>query len=256
MAALLKPQGSLTFIQNSEKTNAKGYAKSQEIPSKKYFEIPTVLRHICDLNNKTVLDMGCGVGKYCRLFIQLGAKSIVGYDISSQMIQRAKRMTGPVLDNISYHVGDVSHRKKWGSFDVVTCIWAILMIQKDTDFVSAFKNAYDNLNEGGQFYLFEIMHPGTEDGLEKLKIACEQVGNKLEVLNRDPAACRISLKIGNRTVTFDTYIRHEHSYKDAFKQAGFKDVKCLPVEPSKDAPQGLEGHAELAKYQRLWIGTK
>lgn len=43
-----------------------------------------------DLKNKTVIDLGCGFGENCKAFINLGAKRVVGIDISRNMLEMAK----------------------------------------------------------------------------------------------------------------------------------------------------------------------
>ncbi|NTU66848.1 MAG: methyltransferase domain-containing protein [Candidatus Moranbacteria bacterium] len=52
----------------------------------KYFEslIPE------SFEGKTVLDHGCGNGRYSELFCQRGAKEVLGIDLSRSMVQKAK----------------------------------------------------------------------------------------------------------------------------------------------------------------------
>ncbi|CAG8794005.1 9819_t:CDS:1, partial [Racocetra persica] len=38
------------------------------------------------LKGKTVLDLACGTGVYSRIAAELGAKNVIGVDISSEMI--------------------------------------------------------------------------------------------------------------------------------------------------------------------------
>ena len=48
---------------------------------------------------KTVLDIGCGVGDWCSLVAQCGAKSVHGFDIQEEMVELAKQATSH-LDNV------------------------------------------------------------------------------------------------------------------------------------------------------------
>ena len=39
---------------------------------------------------KRILDLGCGFGEHCKLFVEKGAEKVVGLDISQKMIEVAK----------------------------------------------------------------------------------------------------------------------------------------------------------------------
>lgn len=54
------------------------------------FEKPALFSLLPTLNNKTVLDLGCGYGEHCIHFIEKGAKRVVGIDISKKMLAIAK----------------------------------------------------------------------------------------------------------------------------------------------------------------------
>lgn len=44
-----------------------------------------------DLKRKSVLDMGCGNGRYSELFCRLGAEKVIGFDLSQEMVAEAKK---------------------------------------------------------------------------------------------------------------------------------------------------------------------
>ena len=71
-----------------------------------------------DFNEKNVLDIGCGFGWHCRYESSEGAKSVLGIDISSEMLKVAKEKTND--DKIKYKciaMEDIDFSK--GEFDVV-----------------------------------------------------------------------------------------------------------------------------------------
>lgn len=57
-----------------------------------------------DLKGENVLDLGCGFGWHCRHAREQEASSVVGVDISENMIQRAREITNDSL--ISYMDGE------------------------------------------------------------------------------------------------------------------------------------------------------
>ena len=50
------------------------------------FEIPALFSLLPTLENKTMLDLGCGYGEHCIQFIEKGAKKVVGIDISKKCL--------------------------------------------------------------------------------------------------------------------------------------------------------------------------
>lgn len=54
-------------------------------------EIPAFRSLLPDLDNKTILDLGCGYGENCKWYINKGAKKVIGIDISKNMIEKAKK---------------------------------------------------------------------------------------------------------------------------------------------------------------------
>ena len=75
---------------------------------------------------KRVLDVGCGVGDWCSLVAQYGAKTVDGFDIQEDMVELTKQTTSH-LDMVHIQVGDAADMPyDDASFDVaisllVTC---------------------------------------------------------------------------------------------------------------------------------------
>ena len=59
---------------------------------------------IPNIKNKTVLDLGCGFGDNCKDFISIGAKNVVGIDISHNMFWRINRCSKlkAIIQNLLY----------------------------------------------------------------------------------------------------------------------------------------------------------
>ncbi|MGL5507163.1 MAG: class I SAM-dependent methyltransferase, partial [Paraclostridium sp.] len=52
-------------------------------------ENPAMIKLLPNLENKRILDLGCGYGNNCIEFVKKGAASVVGIDISSNMLDIA-----------------------------------------------------------------------------------------------------------------------------------------------------------------------
>ena len=98
-----------------------------------------------------VLDLACGNGHHSRACIGWGASSVVGVDISSTMIDVARRST--TSEKIVYEVADGSKPKKYrgGEYDLVFAGWLLNYAPSGKDMANMFRNVALNLKDGGHF---------------------------------------------------------------------------------------------------------
>jgi SAM-dependent methyltransferase len=128
---------------------------SKEVPSANdLIEIPQLFELIGDVKDKKILDLGCGTGGHDRKLIDLGAKSVLGIDISTNMIEEAIRETN--TDKIRYKILSMNNLEEIDEkFDLVVSSLAIHYIE---DYDSLCKKVYNLLNDGGEF-IFSYGHP-------------------------------------------------------------------------------------------------
>ena len=117
-------------------------------------EIPNFRKLMPDVKNKKILDLGCGYGQndiYCK---QLGAKEILGIDISNHMIKVASENNKD--KDIRYKVMAMEDIDKLEEkFDIVISSLAIHYVK---DYDKLIKDIYNLLNEDG-ILVFSIDHP-------------------------------------------------------------------------------------------------
>ena len=107
-----------------------------------------------DLTEKTVLDLGCGDGKHCVDFLDRGAKSVVGIDISEKMLQIARaEYANDAIRYLNMSMTDITGLQEM--FDFIYSNMAFHYIE---DFAAFAKNLFNVLNPGG-FLLFAQEHP-------------------------------------------------------------------------------------------------
>jgi SAM-dependent methyltransferase len=70
-------------------------------------EWPRLQTFLPDLAGARVLDLGCGFGWFCRWAVDHGAASAHGVDLSDNMLERARSMTGSKYAGISYARADL-----------------------------------------------------------------------------------------------------------------------------------------------------
>ena len=136
----------------------KGYQEmrhSSTVPSANdLIEIPQLFDLIGDVKDKTILDLGCGSGGHDRKLIELGAKSVLGIDLSKNMINEAIKDKNS--DKIEYKVMSMTDIDKLDmKFDLVVSSLAMHYVE---DYDGVCKKVYDVLNDGGEF-IFSYGHP-------------------------------------------------------------------------------------------------
>lgn len=117
-------------------------------------EWPTFRDLLPKLQGARVLDLGCGYGWHCRYAAEQGASTVVGIDLSAQMVAKAKSMT--VSENIRFvqtAIEDFESAPE--AFDVVISSLALHYVP---DLAAAFLRIADLLHSGGVF-CYSVEHP-------------------------------------------------------------------------------------------------
>lgn len=116
-----------------------------------------------DFAGKRVLDLGCGFGWHCVYAAEQGALSVIGVDISLNMLAEAKRKTrAPQIQYIQAAIEDYSYPAE--AFDIVISSLAFHYV---ASFDGICQNVWRCLVPGGDF-VFSVEHPvftayGTQD---------------------------------------------------------------------------------------------
>lgn len=117
-------------------------------------EQPAMKKLLPDLTNKSVLDLGCGFGANCIDFVNRGAKSVVGIDISKNMLTLAEERNSD--KKIKYQKMSMTEISKLNEkFDLIYSSLAFHYVQ---DFNKLMEDIYNLLNDRG-ILLFSQEHP-------------------------------------------------------------------------------------------------
>ncbi|MBM7583703.1 ubiquinone/menaquinone biosynthesis C-methylase UbiE [Bacillus pakistanensis] len=116
---------------------------------------PTLFDLMGAVDNKKILDAGCGNGYLSRMIANQGG-SVAAVDYSKQMLTIAKRNTNSELD-IHYHHGNCESLDFLPnrSFDIII---SNMVIQDLANYRQAFKEMHRLLKDEGAF-IFSILHP-------------------------------------------------------------------------------------------------
>ncbi len=107
-----------------------------------------------DFGGKRIVDLGCGFGWFARYAAEQGAKSVLGFDISERMIDRARRDTGN--PTVRYEIADLETLElPPASFDLAYSSLAFHYVE---DFDRLAATVHAALVPRGDF-VFTIEHP-------------------------------------------------------------------------------------------------
>lgn len=107
-----------------------------------------------ELRGKKVLDLGCGFGWHCRYAREQHARSVVGVDLSENMLERARAMTNDSeIKYLRLAIEDIDFDE--GEFDVVISSLALHYVER---FDIICQKIHHSLVPGGTFVL-SVEHP-------------------------------------------------------------------------------------------------
>jgi len=117
-------------------------------------EWPAVRAMLPDPDGRRIVDLGCGFGWASRWFREQGAASVLGLDLSRNMIARARADTADAA--IEYRIADLDTLElPAGAFDLAYSSLAFHYVQ---DFGRLARMVHQALARGGRL-VFTIEHP-------------------------------------------------------------------------------------------------
>lgn len=128
--------------------------RSNKINFNDCIETPILFAMLPDLRGKTILDIGCGMGQHAKKYSDMGAKSVLGIDISEKMLRYAEKHNS--AGNIAYQqmaFEDIYELNE--QFDLVT---SSLAFDYAEEFDELMKNIYKVLKDGSEL-VFSMSHP-------------------------------------------------------------------------------------------------
>ena len=112
-----------------------------------------MLEALGDVAGTSILDIGCGDGRFSRLLAGLGA-SVTGVDLTEPFIERARSLA---VDSDTYIVGDAENLNgiESNSFDLAV---SYIVLVDLLDYRNSIKAAYRVLKPGGRLVICNV-HP-------------------------------------------------------------------------------------------------
>jgi len=115
-----------SIYQSNSKRGFLGRLIDQTFRKSMFLRFQEVLQYTADPRIQTILDVGCGSGRYCLEFLKQG-KRVVGMDLVAGMLELARQAVAgsPLAQNISFIQGDYLQHDFHGRFDAA-CLMGFL----------------------------------------------------------------------------------------------------------------------------------
>jgi len=110
-----------------------------------------------ELNNKSVLDLGCGEGYCARELKRRGAGNYLGVDLSERMIEIARQQEEQDRYGIEYQCGNVLEFRPAKKYQLCIAVFLFNYLKID-EMYRIMAMVYESLDENGQF-VFSVPHP-------------------------------------------------------------------------------------------------
>ena len=203
------------------------------------FETPALFSLLPDLQGKTILDLGCGVGGHCFEFVNRGAKKVVGIDISKKMLEVAEKENHhSKITYLNLPMESLSQISE--KFDLVVSSLAIHYVK---DFEKLVCDVFNLLNKNGLF-VFSQEHPLTTCFSEGNRWTKDENGNKLfaNISNYSTDGVRESVWFIDGV---KKYHRTFSSIINTLVSAGFSIEKLIEPIPTEELLLDFPDHRDL-----------
>jgi len=140
--------------------HAGSWARNERVLLSDFTARPFVLEELFPLTGAHVLDLGCGEGYVARLIAEASAASVFGVDISSEMVQNARKaIPAESPCALAFEAGDASVFSAFprDSFDRVAAVFLFNYLTRE-QMTAVMRLARQRLSPGGHF-VFTVPHP-------------------------------------------------------------------------------------------------
>lgn len=188
----------------------------------------STLAHIGNIQGQDVLDLACGAGFYSRKAVERGARRVVGLDISSAMIEAARRELGDD-PRVEFRVADCCKPLgDVGTFDIVFAMWFLNYAANSEEQLAMWQNIFAHVKPGGRCIGITSSFDGLNQSYPK-----SQFGSRIEVIGHVPEGIlRRYTKDTDPPISFESYLLRRDVYESCAQKAGFVDLQWLdPVDP-------------------------
>lgn len=218
-------------------TISRQYSHARQDDVTNFLETPSVQSALGDIFGASAIDYACGTGHYSRLLKKLGAKHVLGVDLSPAMVAVARQEESENPLGIVYEVSDAATMAIFGSFDVATAVFLFNYAEDEQTLARMFSAVTANLAEDGRL-IAVVPNPDFINGRDDTL----PYGFFLEEIGKGPERRRVRMSfVGDEKFSIEFTQWSRRAYEDALERAGFAGAQWTPFAVS---PDGIERYGQ------------
>lgn len=227
-------------MKDQYQTISKQFSEARKDEVTNFLETPSVQSALGDISGASAIDYACGTGHYSRLLKRLGAKDVLGVDLSSAMIEAARQEESENPLGIVYKVSDAATMAVFGAFDVATAAFLFNYAEGEQTLGQMFSSVAANLAQDCRL-IAVVPNPDFVNGRDDTL----PYGFYLKEIGKGPKSLRVRMSfVGDEKFSIEFTQWSRRAYEDALEQAGFADTQWTPFAVSKE---GVERYG-----QKFW----
>jgi ubiquinone/menaquinone biosynthesis C-methylase UbiE len=207
------------------KSISDAYQETEEFRFNNYVVNPHVENLIGSVSDKSLLEVGCGFGRYLEIFNKRNPHRLVGCDISNNQIElcqkniKSNNLKLHTLDFCDINIPEILGVEE---YDIFYSIFVILYVDSLNKVQRFIENAFKCLKKGGEFLICTLdissasHHPKVFDILKFPVKPLTANGTYID-------GCPIEIEITENCIV-TCYQRNLSTLKQLMEMAGFKNV--------------------------------
>ena len=227
---------------------AEQYKRSKQQPWRAHIESFTLMKLAGDPSGQAVIDIACGEGFYTRKIRLAGAAKVTGVDLSPKMIELARAAEVQQRLGIEYLVGDGRDLKACSAYDLAVAAYLLNYARDRAELDAMCSGIARCLKPGGRFVTVNS-NPGCDfhsaPSYRKYGFETSMTGAV-----REGAPITFTFYLDDGPFTIENYFLSVQTHEDAFRAAGFKDVRWRRpmLSPEGEAAYGREFWADFLDH--------
>ena len=211
---------------------AEQYKRSKQQPWRTFVECFTLMKLVGQPDGMHVLDVACGEGFYTRMLRQRGASRVTGVDLSTGMIELAQRQEAEHRLGINYLVGDARQLPEAGAYDLAVAAYLLNYAQTRDELQAMCDGIARSLKPGGRFVTVNSSPAlNFPEAPSYRKYGFETtVGGPWQ----EGAPIKWTFHLEDGSFDIENYYLDTAIHEEAFRKAGFSEVRWNPSELSPD----------------------
>lgn len=201
---------------------ASQYREAKKHPWRSLVEEYSFFKLIGDLSGKKVVDLACGEGFYTRKLKARGAETVVGTDISREMIALARAQEAKEPLGIEYRVEDARAIGPRLSFDLAVAAYLLSFAHDRDELAVMCRGLERQLKPGGRLVTL-IVNPEVYS-FENVDYRKYGMSVRLEDSVREGASIIWTTYLNDGSIDIENYYLPNETYSSALQGAGFRDV--------------------------------